>query len=227
MSMRLDLATENYLKAIVKALAEPGKERIGTGEIARLVGVTPGTATVMVKKLEREGYVAYESHRGCALTGKGRTYGLRVLRRHRLLETFLARVLDLDWADIHEEAENLEHAVSERLIDAIDAYLGHPVRDPQGDPIPEKAQREYTIRDVPLSTLAEGERVQIVRIDGDKGALAYYRSEGLVPGTELRVVAKREDAGLVTLSLPGREATFALSALEGVFAESGAALKWD
>lgn len=218
-----EYATENYLKTIVKALAEPGRERIGTGELARLLGVTSGTVTVMLKKLEGEGYLEYESHQGCSLTEKGRMYGLRVLRRHRLLETFLVGILDLDWSDVHEEAENLEHAASERLIDAIDAYLGHPPRDPHGDPIPAKAQREYTIWDVPLSALGEGEAVRIVRIDGDKGALSYYRSEGLVPGTELRVLAKREDAGLASLSIGGREATFALSALEGVFVEAGSA----
>jgi len=85
MSMVSDFATENYLKAIVKALAEPEKERLGTGELARRLGVTSRTATVMVKKLEKAGYLEYESHQGCALTEAGRAYGLRVLMRHRLL----------------------------------------------------------------------------------------------------------------------------------------------
>ena len=217
-----EFATENYLKVIVKALAEPGRERIGTGELARLLGVTSGTATVMIKKLERAGYLEYESHQGFSLTKAGRTYGLRVLRRHRLMEAFLVGVLDLDWSDVHEEAESLEHAASERLIDAIDDYLNHPTRDPNGDPIPAKAQTEYTIRDSPLSEVPVGSLIRVSRINGDKTVLSYYRQSGLVPGAEIRVLSRQPDAGLATLSVAGREATFALSALAGVFTETEA-----
>lgn len=191
MLMISEYTTENYLKTIVKALAEPGKDRIGTGELARLLGVTPGTATVMVKKLEREGYLEYESHQGCALTEAGRVYGLRILRRHRLLESFLAQTLGLDWSDVHEEAENLEHAVSDHLIDIIDAYLSHPSRDPHGALIPAKAQKEYTLSDIQLSSCLEGAKVRIVRIDRNKSSLAYCQSEGLLPEVELSIIKKK------------------------------------
>ncbi|HEY9593882.1 MAG TPA: metal-dependent transcriptional regulator [Spirochaetia bacterium] len=214
------LATENYLKAIVKALAEPGRERLSTGELARLLGVTAGTATSMVKKLEKDGYVSNEARQGCILTKAGRAYGLRILRRHRLLESFLVGVLHMDWADVHEEAENLEHAVSERLVDAIDAFMGNPRRDPHGDPIPSKIQRVYAVRDTPLSALDEGIDVTIVRVAGDRTALEYFRREGLVPGAEVRVISRQRDAGLATLSVAGREAIFAMSTLGRVFFEA-------
>lgn len=217
--MLSEYATENYLKAIVKALAPSGRERLGTGDLARLLGVTSGTATTMIKKLQRLGYVEYESHRGCRLTETGRAYGLRILRRHRLLETFLAGILGLDWADIHDEAENLEHAASEMLIDAIDAYLGKPHRDPHGDPIPSKNQTEYLLGDVPLPTVEEGRETRISRVAGDKERLAYYRSEGLVPGAAVRVEKKRDASGLAVVVVEGREKPLALAALEGVFVE--------
>lgn len=215
-----DFTTENYLKAIVKALAEPGRDRIGTGELARLLGVTSGTATVMAKKLERDGYLEYESHRGCSLTEAGWVYGLRVLRRHRLLETFLIKILDLDWSAVHDEAESLEHAASEKLIDAIDEFLGYPARDPNGDLIPSKFQTEYTVGDSPLCDHAEGTAVKIVRIFGDKDTLSYYRGQRLVPGSVVRIDSKQPAAGLAALSIEGKTSTFALSALGGVFVEA-------
>ena len=209
MSIQSDLATENYLKAIVKALADPAKERIGTGELARLLEVTPGTATVMLKKLERLGFVEYASHRGCALTNEGRAYGLRVLRRHRLLESFLVQVLGLDWSAGHAEAENLEHAASERLIDEIDRFLGQPERDPNGDPIPAKNQSEYSVDDMSLASCVPGQRVRIRRISGDEGQWAYYRRQGLVPGALVRVVARDAAAALMTLELGSTQLSFA------------------
>lgn len=220
MSMISDFATENYLKTIVKALSESGKNRLGTGELSRLLKVTQGSATVMVKKLEREGYLEYESHQGCSLTEKGRVYGLKILRRHRILETFLAQTLHLDWSEVHEEAENLEHATSDRLIDIIDAHLCHPSRDPHGDLIPSKAQKEYSVHDISLTSCAPGDCLRIVRIDGDKSSLDYCLREGLLPQVELRILTKNADSGLLTLSFANHESSFAISALEGVFVEA-------
>lgn len=219
MSMISDFATENYLKTIVKALAESGKTRLGTGELSRLLGVTQGTATVMVKKLEREGYLEYESHQGCTLTEKGRVYGLRILRRHRILETFLVHTLHLDWSEVHEEAEKLEHATSDRLIDIIDSHLLHPSRDPHGDIIPSKAQKEYSVCDSPLSSCVPGDCLRIVRIDGDKSSLDYCQKEGLIPQVKVCILSKNADSGLISLRLEERELQCAISALEGVFVE--------
>lgn len=214
-------ATENYLKALVKALSEPDRDRIRTGELAQLMGVTSGTATAMMDKLSKDGYLDYEPRRGCTLTDAGRAYGLRIIRRHRLLETFLFRVLGLDWYDIHEEAENLEHSASDKLIEVIDAYLGHPERDPHGDEIPGKDQQCYVLNDISLASLEEGSRVSIARIDGDGGVLSYYQREGLLPGAEIQILHKDTDAGLVVLAVAGRERTMALKALKGVFTKAG------
>jgi len=213
-------ATENYLKAAVKALAEPGRDRIRTGELAQLMGVTAGTATAMMDKLEREGYLDYEPRRGCTLTDAGRAYGLRILRRHRLLETFLFRVLGLNWSAMHEEAENLEHSASDKLIDVIDAYLGFPKQDPHGEDIPGKGQQHYEINDIPLASLEEGTRVRITRIDGSGDILSYYQREGLLPDTEVHILKKDQVTGLVFLSVAGQELTLAETALKGLFTKN-------
>ncbi len=217
MSMLSEFTTENYLKVLVKDLAKTGRDSLSTGEIARLMGVTPGTATSMAKKLEKDGYLTYQSHQGCQLTEQGRLFGIRIIRRHRLLELFLAKTLNLDWTEVHDEAENLEHAVSEKLIDCIDAYLEHPDRDPHGDLIPAKFQSQLRTDDCAFSILAEGQRACISRVEGGKTILSYYKDEGLVPGTRLTLLRRSELSGLVTLDLAGRKLTLAMSAMLGIF----------
>ena len=129
---------ENYLKTIFLAqAANPSSQGlIPMGQIAAAVGVVPGTATTMVKALSESGLVYYEPYMGVRLTPAGEKLAGLVLRRHRLIELFLVKVLGMSWAEVHDEAERLEHAVSERLIDRIDNMLGRPAVDPHGDPIP-------------------------------------------------------------------------------------------
>src|SRR6187455_291482 len=129
---------ENYLKTIFLAqAANPSSQGlIPMGQIAAAVGVVPGTATTMVKALSESGLVYYEPYMGVRLTPAGEKLAGLVLRRHRLIELFLVKILGMSWADVHDEAERLEHAVSERLIDRIDDMLGRPAVDPHGDPIP-------------------------------------------------------------------------------------------
>ncbi|AAC65157.1 MULTISPECIES: manganese/iron-sensitive transcriptional repressor TroR [Treponema] len=138
MSLVSDIAAENYLKTVVKALARSRRERVGTGELSRLLHVTPGTISTMVKRLEKGGYVQRTHRLGCTLTRKGAVFGSAVLRKHRLLESFLSQVLCLEAGVVHKEAEMLEHACSDELIDVIDRYLQYPTRDPHGQPIPRK-----------------------------------------------------------------------------------------
>src|SRR6187399_1372915 len=129
---------ENYLKAIYQAqttLAE-ATALVPMGQLASALGVVPGTATTMVKALAESGLVRYEPYVGVRLTVAGEKLASLVLRRHRLIELFLVRILGMSWAEVHDEAERLEHAVSERLIDRIDDMLGRPIVDPHGDPIP-------------------------------------------------------------------------------------------
>src|SRR5215475_9876485 len=130
---------ENYLKAIYASAArlEAGQRLVPMGQLAAAVGVAPGTATTMVKALAESGLVEYEPYSGVALTPAGQKLAALVLRRHRLIELFLVRVMGYAWDEVHDEAEQLEHVVSDRLIDRIDEMLGRPTHDPHGDPIPD------------------------------------------------------------------------------------------
>src|SRR5262250_2196203 len=129
---------ENYLKAIHQGqTALPSGERlVPMGQVASALGVTPGTATTMVKALAESGLADYEPYSGVRLSSAGERLAGLVVRRHRIVELFLVQVMGMSWAEVHEEAEQLEHAVSERLIERIDEMLGHPTHDPHGDPIP-------------------------------------------------------------------------------------------
>src|SRR5688572_2989497 len=129
---------ENYLKAILQHENALGADKlVPMGQIANSLSVAPGTATTMVKTLADSGLVVYEPYSGVRLTPAGAKLAAMVLRRHRLVELFLVRVMGMSWAEVHDEAEQLEHAVSDRLIDRIDEMLGRPAVDPHGDPIPD------------------------------------------------------------------------------------------
>src|SRR5215510_6250049 len=129
---------ENYLKAIYQGQAALGSDvrLVPMGQLAAALGVTPGTATTMVKALAESGLAEYEPYSGVRLTPAGEKLAGLVLRRHRLVEAFLVQVMGMSWAEVHEDAEQLEHVVSDRLIDRIDQMLGRPTHDPHGDPIP-------------------------------------------------------------------------------------------
>src|SRR4026208_1722665 len=130
---------ENYLKTIFQAqvaLSDPDG-LVPMGQLATTIGVVPGTATTMVKALAESGLAHYEPYAGVRLTAAGQKLAAMVLRRHRLIELFLVKVMGMSWTEVHDEAENLEHAVSDRLIDRIDEMLGRPEVDPHGDPIPD------------------------------------------------------------------------------------------
>ena len=130
------LTVENYLKAILQLVIATNSEWISTGQLAATVNVSPGTVTSMLKTLAESGLATYKPYEGVSLTKAGRSLALRMLRRHRLIELFLVRTLDLTWDQVHEEAENMEHAVSDMLIERMDEFLDRPETDPHGDPIP-------------------------------------------------------------------------------------------
>src|SRR5271165_5900610 len=130
---------ENYLKQLYleqRALADGDQGVVAMGRLAAAMGVVPGTATSMVKALADSKLVEYEPRGGVRLTSSGEQLALHVLRRHRLVELFLVKVLGLDWSVVHDEADMLEHAISDRVLERMDALLGHPTADPHGDPIP-------------------------------------------------------------------------------------------
>ena len=181
---------ENYLKAIylgANALAPPNR-LLPMGHLAAALGVTPGTATTMVKTLAESGLVEYEPYTGVALTKAGQKLAALVVRRHRVVEMFLVRVMGYGWDEVHEEAELLEHAVSDRLIDRMDQMLGRPEADPHGDPIPDpegivKPQPVQSLLTCPLHTPVTISRV----IDQDKAFLRFIENHNLKPGESIEV----------------------------------------
>jgi DtxR family Mn-dependent transcriptional regulator len=184
---------ENYLKAIYAGAASltGGQRLLPMGQLAAAVGVTPGTATTMVKTLAESGLVEYEPYAGVALTAAGQKLAALVLRRHRLIELFLVQVMGYSWDEVHDEAELLEHVVTDRLIERIDQMLGRPETDPHGDPIPNaeglvKPQDAQTLLSCPLETTVTVTRV----IDQDKEFLRFIEQHHLKPGETIEVEAR-------------------------------------
>lgn len=186
---------ENYLKQLYLTQQATAEKLVAMGKLAGAMGVVPGTATTMVKALSDSGLVTYEPRGGVRLTRAGEQLALHVLRRHRLVELFLVKVLGLDWSEVHAEAEELEHAVSDKVLERIDALLGHPSVDPHGDPIPPAKGRPQAAA-VEQSSLVEcepGQSYRVARVvDQGPDFLQFLDRCGLVPG--------------VTLTLEGREA---------------------
>lgn len=196
---------ENYLKTIHLAEAanrahapKGAPQLVPMGQLASALGVVPGTATTMVKALAESGLVHYEPYNGVRLTESGEKLASLVLRRHRLIELFLVKVLGMSWAEVHDEAEQLEHAVSERLIDRIDEMLGRPEVDPHGDPIP---TAEGTIAHptyLDLLTAPLGTPLTVVRVV-DQGAdfLRFVEERDLKPGSHVTVQVRDDVADAV------------------------------
>ena len=190
--MQISPAVEDYCKAIY-ALEERGEGcAVTTNALAERLGVTPASASAMVKKLDGLGLVTHVPYRGVQLTTKGSAIALEVIRHHRLLEAYLSESLGVPWDRVHDEAEVLEHVLSEELEELIAAKLGNPTVDPHGDPIP---SRELKLAETPLPSLAElepGETATFVRIsDTDPDMLRFLGERGIVPGTRLKLVEQQ------------------------------------
>lgn len=197
---------EDYLKQVLLAQHQRPGDPVGMGQIASLLGVTPGTVTTMVKGMAQRGLLSYRPYAGVQLTEDGRRVATRVLRRHRILELFLVRVMDLDWSEVHEEAERLEHAASDRVVERMSEMLGHPDRDPHGDPIP------LPDGDLPppvattVATSPVDQVVHLVRVlDQAPRALRQAAERGLMPGAALRVLEQDTDGGSTSVAVEGGE----------------------
>jgi DtxR family Mn-dependent transcriptional regulator len=202
---------ENYLKAILVRSA--GAEGVvSTGAIAEALGVTPGTITTMVKSLAAQGLLEHQPREGFRLTAEGRTLALAVVRKHRLVETFLVQVLKMDWKEVHEEAEALEHAISDRVLLRIDAILGHPAVDPHGDPIPSaKSPRADRGPGLTLANCAAEAPLRVERIlDQSAPFLEFIQRTGLKPGARVKVRQRDRASGVVRCELRSGEATLGL-----------------
>lgn len=185
------LTVENYVKAIYLLCAENNANPAATGSIASALHVSPGTVTSMLKTLREIELADYTPYGGVTLTSKGEQLALRVLRRHRLIELFLVRTLNLTWDEVHEEAENMEHAVSDLLIDRIDQYLDHPDFDPHGDPIPKKDGTVGEASQISLTSCSVETQFTIQRVTEQAADFLRYLSEhGLIPTATGRVISR-------------------------------------
>lgn len=201
---------ENYLKHLymLEQHVEAGC-RVAMGELAQGVGVTAGTATSMIKQMARSGMVDYATREGVLLTKQGRAVALSVLRRHRIIELFLVEQMGYDWTEVHDEAEELEHVISEKLLSRMDDILGHPAYDPHGDPIP-NAVGKMEGRSLIQLDQADPGTFTIARVtDHAPGVLKHLEANGMTPGSSICVVGNDQLAQVVQV----RSATESVVAL--------------
>jgi DtxR family Mn-dependent transcriptional regulator len=196
-------SVQDHLKALYH-LGVDG-QAVATNELAAWLEVAPPSATAMLKRLAADGLVEHLPYHGARLTEAGEAAALKVVRRHRLTETFLRQVVGVPWDEVHSEAEILEHAISDRLEDRIDALLGHPTRDCHGDPIPPKRGRHQEVIDTPLDRVPVGAHVRIERIsDRDPSVLRTATTRRIGLGTELVVTHRDEANGATTVAVGQR-----------------------
>lgn len=213
----LSPAAQNYLKIIWGAQEWSG-ESVAPSAIAQKAGVRLSSVSDAVRRLADQGLVSHTRYGAVTLTDQGRLLALAMVRRHRLIETFLHDVLGYGWEEVHDEADVLEHAVSDTFIDRLDAHLGHPARDPHGDPIPDRHGGIDRPHAVPLTNVDRPATVVVERIaDDDPGLLQFCADAGVVVGTRLTVADGPPFSDVVTLEPEGHEpvdlGTAALAAL--------------
>jgi DtxR family Mn-dependent transcriptional regulator len=198
----LSRSVEDYLKAIYH-LTETGGAA-STTAIAEALDLTAPSVSSMIKRLAEAGLLAHLPYKGVTLTGDGRQGALRMLRRHRVIETYLVSHLGYSWDNVHDEAEKLEHAVSEDLVERMSRSLGNPHFDPHGDPIPAADGRMIDVTTTPLTDIGVGERATIARVDTNVPArLRWLADAGLVPGAPVVVLDQQPFNGPVTVQLGG------------------------
>lgn len=204
-SPNLSTSVEDYLKAVY-ALTEQG-EAATTSNLAERLGVQPASVTGMVKRLAEVGYLEHMPYRGARLTDQGTREALRIIRRHRILEAYLVDRLGYSWDDVHDEAERLEHAASDDLIDRLATALEDPRHDPHGAPIPTRSGEIETVDYATLAEVPEGQEVEIRAVqDDDSERLRYMEARGLLPGTRLAVAKRAPFDGPLTLQITTPEA---------------------
>jgi DtxR family Mn-dependent transcriptional regulator len=207
---------EDYVTLIWKAYEWPGG-RPTTTDLAERLAVTASTVSANLKKLARDGYIDYEPYGQITLTEQGRSIAVEIVRRHRIVETYLVEALGLSWDQVHAEADRLEHAVSDLVLERMNAALGHPDRDPHGDPIPDAAGRTADHPDRPLREARPGAVIEVVRVsDRSPELLRYLHERGIVIGAELRVVSVSTAASVITVSIDGADLVLALDSADAI-----------
>ena len=216
----LTQSIQDYLKRIYE-LTEHG-QLASTNDLARELKVRPASVTGMIQKLaaEKPALVAYQKHQGVTLTASGRKAALEVIRHHRLLETWLVQTLGYSWDEVHEEAEKLEHVISEDFEKRIAAALGHPVRDPHGELIPTEDLKMPSDRSAPLSSLRPNQTAVIQRVDAqDPNLLRHLDTLGLTPGAKVEVTTYSEFDHNLTVKANKKTFVLGLNITTKIFVE--------
>ena len=202
------LTIENYVKAIYQLTSGEDDDSASTGALAANLRVSPSSVTSMLKTLHETGLAEHKPYEGVRLTAKGAKLALRVLRRHRLIELFLQRTLDLTWDEVHDEAEHMEHAVSDLLVDRMDEFLGYPQMDPHGDPIPRSDGSLTVTPQTPLHQCAPSSRFRLERVlDQSSDFLRYLSDIGLTIGAAGQLIDNSVVAETVSIEMSGRATT--------------------
>jgi DtxR family Mn-dependent transcriptional regulator len=199
----LTRSVEDYLKAIYRL--SPQGRPASTSDIAHRLELSPASVSGMVKRLSEQGLLEHVPYKGVQLTAEGRRAALRMLRRHRLIEAYLVAFLGYTWDTVHDEAERLEHAVSDTLVDRMAAVLGHPTVDPHGDPIPSPEGDILELASRPLAEVPAGATVEIRQVEeGQPDRLRYIASIGLRPGVQVTVLDRQPFQGPITIAVDGQ-----------------------
>src|SRR6266478_9223941 len=209
---------QDYLKALY--LLRGDQRPVPTRELAQRLGISSPSVSEMVARLTAQGLVEHDRYRGQQLTREGRKVALELVRHHRLLEMFLVQVLGYSWDEVHEEAERLEHVISERMEQRIFELLGRPELDPHGHVIPTLAGKVRPVSERPLSECRAGEKVMVQRVsDEDPVKLRELERRGLLPGTHVEVVAPSEYEGPIDVRMKGRRVSVPLGLARALFVE--------
>lgn len=216
---------EDYVKAIYLLQQDSPNGEATVVRLAATLGVTKGSVTAMVRKLRESKLADAERYGGIKLTAKGRSLAVDMIRRHRLIEVFLVETLGFDWSQVHEEAHRLEHAMSGRVLDRLDAFLGRPTIDPHGDPIPDSNGKLAHPDQTPLADLSKGDKGTVARIaDQDPSFLEFAGSHGLRPGTRISVVEVIPQAESISVKASrGQAVSLSFSAAKKVLVEPDSA----
>ncbi|MEO5582749.1 MAG: metal-dependent transcriptional regulator [Saprospiraceae bacterium] len=214
----ISYAEENYLKALFRLTFEKGSDQVGTNELATHLMVKPATVSEMIKKLKDKSLIDYEKYGKITLTKKGKKFGIDVLRKNRLWETFLCKKLDFTWDEVQEVAEHLEHIPSSKLIEKLDKFLDYPAFDPHGNPIPNhngeiKVQFKKTLSEVEV-----GHSCKMVAVkESSNSFLQYVMNVGLVLNNHIKIIRKQDYDALIDIEVDNKISTVSQKFAENIF----------
>lgn len=216
----LTKSEEDYLKALFQLLIEDSSVKVGNNQLAEYLGVSPASTNNMIKKLKSKKYVVSERYGKLDLTEEGKSIAVRLIRKHRLWETFLCDYLNFTWDEVHEVAEQLEHIKSQKLIDELDRFMDFPEKDPHGEVIP-NAKGEYAILPkVMLSSLEEGDVCKLIAVnDGSVNFLKYVSEIGLALSSEIKILEIREFDKSIKIGFNETEETVTRKFADNVFVQ--------